>query len=57
MKYFLAPFFRFFEDFLSLWKVRRMRKKHDTDLQEYFFKIEKDINSVFQEIKKEYERK
>lgn len=58
MKYLLAIFFRFSEDFLNLFRVMqmRMRKNYEIDLQEYFIKIEKDIDSAFQAIKKEYER-
>ncbi|MDR0296738.1 MAG: hypothetical protein LBH67_01985 [Rickettsia sp.] len=51
VRHFLAGFF-------SVFKISKttIRKKPETDLLEYFIKIEKDINSTFQEIKKEYER-
>ncbi|MCC8371439.1 MAG: hypothetical protein LN568_01545 [Rickettsia endosymbiont of Pseudomimeciton antennatum] len=51
VRHFLAGFF-------SVFKISKttIRKKPEADLLEYFIKIEKDINSTFQEIKKEYER-
>lgn len=44
--------------FFSVFKISQMtvRKKPETDLLEYFIRVEKDINSIFQEIRKEYER-
>ncbi|WP_425363372.1 hypothetical protein [Candidatus Tisiphia endosymbiont of Hybos culiciformis] len=48
----------FLTGFFSIFKISKttIRKKPETDLLEYFIKIEKDINLTFQEIKKEYER-
>ncbi|WP_341764535.1 hypothetical protein [Candidatus Tisiphia endosymbiont of Beris chalybata] len=58
MKYFLASFSRFLSDFLNVFTIlpAPLRKKQEIDLREYFIKIEKDINSAFQEIKRDYER-
>ncbi|MCC8416517.1 MAG: hypothetical protein LN575_04075 [Rickettsia endosymbiont of Gnoriste bilineata] len=48
----------FLTGFFSIFKISKttIRKTPETDLSEYFVKIEKYINSTFQEIKKEYER-
>lgn len=44
--------------FFSVFKISQttIRKKPETDLLEYFIRVEKDINSTFQAIRKEYER-
>ncbi|XVN43246.1 MAG: hypothetical protein RCG15_02915 [Candidatus Rickettsia vulgarisii] len=46
-------------DITNMFRVAQtilLKKQPETDLAEYFIEIEKDINSAFQEIKREYER-
>lgn len=44
-------------DIDNIFKINiRLKKQSETELAEYFNEIGKDINSAFQEIKREYER-
>lgn len=50
-------FFSFMSDIDNIFKINiRLKKQSETELAEYFNEIGKDINSAFQEIKREYER-
>ncbi|MCC8417995.1 MAG: hypothetical protein LN588_05900 [Rickettsia endosymbiont of Bryobia graminum] len=52
-------FFFFMSDITKMFRINQnisVTKQSEANLAEYFIEIEKDINSAFQEIKREYER-